>query len=588
MKRSTAAARAAGLVAALLIGVSFGAPSATRGAATTDSQLVGQKLMVAMSGTTPTAALLGRIKRGEVGGVIVFGSNIVDAAQLRALTTKLRGAAAAGGQPTLLIATDQEGGAVKRIPWAPPTLSPSQMTAAGAPTAWAQGQATAAILRCAGINNDLAPVADVPASSASFMDQQGRTWSFSASTTATMATAFASGLVAGGNVPAMKHFPGIGLATQNTDSHVVTITASRATLAPGMLPYRDAIAAGIPMVMLSNATYTAYDAANGAGWSQAISVDLLRGQLGFSGVTITDSLSGTARARGVSATSLAVKAAIAGTDMILVTGSETSTAATFSALLRRVQEGAIPRSTLEASYARILALKAKVKSPVADSTPPEVSRPIPGLAAGTTLGSTTVAVRTTASLADPCGISQRTLVRRRSDSAFAPESLPAGSSISKLDRPSIGRSYQYAARATDGAGNRSAWQYGRWATPLVSQQTSPAVTYRGTWYPTGNTYASGGSLRYSTAAGASATYAFTGSSVAWVAMRSPARGSAKVYVDGVYKATVNLYASPFSPLQVVYAYTWSSDGQHTLRIVNEGTAGHSRVDVDAFVRLVTE
>jgi hypothetical protein len=70
-------------------------------------------------------------------------------------------------------------------------------------------------------------------------------------------------------------------------------------------------------------------------------------------------------------------------------------------------------------------------------------------------------------------------------------------------------------------------------------------------------------------------------------MRSPARGFAKVYVDETYKATINLYASAFSPLQVVYAYTWSSEGQHTLRIVNAGTAGHSRVDVDAFVRLVT-
>jgi beta-N-acetylhexosaminidase len=78
----------------------------------TFAQLIGQKLMVAMAGTTPSSDLLGRIGRGEVGGVILFGSNITTASALKALTTKLRNAAAAGGQPPLLIATDQEGGSV--------------------------------------------------------------------------------------------------------------------------------------------------------------------------------------------------------------------------------------------------------------------------------------------------------------------------------------------------------------------------------------------------------------------------------------------------------------------------------------------
>jgi beta-N-acetylhexosaminidase len=547
MNRSAPAARLALLVTASLLGFGFAAPQVTNGATPTDTQLVGQKLMVAMSGTTPTTALLGRIRRGEVGGVILFGSNIVDAAQLRALSTSLRAAAAAGGQPPLLISTDQEGGAIKRIPWAPPTLSVQAMTAAGSTTAFAQGKATGAILACAGINNDLAPVADVPSSTSSFMYQQGRTWSFSASTTATMSASFAAGLVAGSDVPAMKHFPGIGQATQNTDDHAVTITASRTTLAPGLLPYEKAIAAGIPMVMLSNATYTAYDAANAAGWSHAISVDLLRTQLGFTGVSITDSLTGTAAAHGVSASTLAVRAARAGTDMLLLTGSEASTASTFAKLLEKLQAGTISRSTLETSYARILALKATLDPPPADSTPPAVTTPLTRLLSGTTLSSSTVAVRTTASLTDPCGISSRSLQRRQSGGAFQTDALPAGTSISKSERLAIGLAYQFAARATDGAGNRSGWQYGGWHMPVLTQQSSSAVAYGGTWYATGNSYASGGSLRYSTAAGASATFTFTGSSVAWVAMRSPVRGSAKVYVDGLYRTTVNLYASANAP-----------------------------------------
>src|SRR5207253_1886324 len=103
-----------------------------------------------------------------------------------------------------------------------------------------------------------------------------------------------------------------------TDSSVVTITASKSALAPGLLPYQKAIGSHVPLIMLSNATYTAYDAASAAGWSHAIAVDLLRNTLGFSGVTITDSLSGTAAARGLSTTSLALRAARAGTDMILL------------------------------------------------------------------------------------------------------------------------------------------------------------------------------------------------------------------------------------------------------------------------------
>ena len=92
----------------------------------------------------------------------------------------------------------------------------------------------------------------------------------------------------------MKHFPGLGFATKNTDGAVVDILQSKALLAAGLRPYRTAIAHDIPMIMLSNATYAAYDKVNAAGWSSAIGTTLLRHDLGFKGVTITDSLDGTA------------------------------------------------------------------------------------------------------------------------------------------------------------------------------------------------------------------------------------------------------------------------------------------------------
>jgi beta-N-acetylhexosaminidase len=329
-------------------------------AAPTFSQMLGQKLVVRMQGTTPSADLLGRIRRGEIGGVILFGANVTTKSALIALTAKLRAAAVAGGQPHFLIATDQEGGSVKRIPWAPPTLSPPQMGRLGSTsTAHTQGVNTGAALRGLGINVDFAPVADV-ATTDSFIYKQGRTWSFSAKTTAALADAFASGLVSKRVAPSMKHFPGLAFATRNTDSYVVRINYSKTRLAPGLRPYQTAIAHHIPLIMLSNATYPAYDSVNAAGWSHAISVTLLRHDLGFTGVTITDSLSGTAAARGVSTTSLALKAAQAGTDMILVSGTEASTKAMYATLLRDARAGLISATTLRTSYDRILAFKASL------------------------------------------------------------------------------------------------------------------------------------------------------------------------------------------------------------------------------------
>jgi beta-N-acetylhexosaminidase len=338
--------------------------AATTGTGPTIAQLIGQKLVVRMNGRTPSADLLGRIRRGEVGGIVLFGANITTASALRTLTAELRAAAAAGGRPRLLIAVDQEGGPIKRIPWAPPTLSPAQMGALGiASIAHSQGQATGGALRGLGINVDFAPVVDVPASTASFMYLQGRTWSFSAIRTSGVANAFATGLESAGVQPVMKHFPGLGFASRNTDTSIVTITASRAALAPGLIPYQRAIPKHIPMIMLSNATYPAYDRGHAAGWSAAIVGNLLRHDLGFTGVTITDALDGAAAARGVTPSRLALAAALAGTDMILTTGSESSTRIVYANLVREATAGLIPRAPLIASYRRILTFKASLQAP---------------------------------------------------------------------------------------------------------------------------------------------------------------------------------------------------------------------------------
>lgn len=339
--------------AALLAGA--GGASRAQPPAPTLEQLVGQKLVVSMTGTRPSPALLARARRGQIGGVIVHGFNFSSATQLRAITRQLHAAAAAGGQPRLLVAVDQEGGSVKTVPWIPPTVAPPRTASVG--VAVDQGRRTGAALRALGIDVDLAPVADVPASRASFVYRQGRTWSFDAAETTGLAGAFALGVSQSHALATMKHFPGLGLARANTDHHVVRIRAPKARLAPGLRPYRRAVAQRVPLVMLSNAIYDAWDPVNAAGWSRAISTQLLRGRLGFRGVTITDSLSGAAHARGIPPNGLAIGAANAGTDLLLVTGSEAASRSVFNSLLRAARTGRVNRSSLEASYQRILALK---------------------------------------------------------------------------------------------------------------------------------------------------------------------------------------------------------------------------------------
>jgi beta-N-acetylhexosaminidase len=354
------ALRALAALAALFAHLlSPGAPPAAAGAPLPLSDLIGQKLVVRMDGRVPDAALLGRIRMGQVGGVILYrGRNYASAAHLRSIAGTLQRAAADAGRPPLLIAVDQEGGPVRQLPWAPPTMSPVQMGADGsASEALHQGRLTGRALIALGVNVDLAPVADVPALPRSFTLQGGRTWSGSAPATSALANAFARGLQHGGVIPAMKHFPGLGYATLNTDSHIEAIAASRAQLDPGLVPYRAAISAHIPMIMLSNAVYEAYDGANAAGWSSAIGTRLLRGVLGFHGVTITDSLDGAAHARRITDIPLAIRAARAGTDLILVTGSEATSQGVYTSLMQEARAGAIGRAQLEASYRRIRALK---------------------------------------------------------------------------------------------------------------------------------------------------------------------------------------------------------------------------------------
>ena len=221
---------------------------------------------------------------------------------------------------------------------------------------------------------------------------------------------------------------------------------------------------------------------------------------------------------------------------------------------------------------------------VADGVPPAVVAPTMWLEPNAIVGATTIPVYTTWSASDPSGIVSYGL-QRQLNGVWRTVSLPRATSRSVWQWLPYGTKVTPRARATDRLSNTSAWKLGDTVSTLLSEQYAPAIRYSGGWRTLMTSRSHGGSQRYAATAGASATYTFTGSSVGWVATRGPNRGTARVYVDGAYAGTINLYSGIYQWRRVVFARNFGSVGTHTLKIVTNGTAGHPVVDVDALIRL---
>jgi beta-N-acetylhexosaminidase len=308
----------------------------------------------------PTPAFLALVRRGRMGGVLLLG-NGWSPAVMAATTAELQRAACATGEP-FLVAADQEGGLVRRLSWAPPSVAPAQMPTAA--MARGQARAAAAALRSAGVDVDLAPVADTPGSSRSFLGS--RAFSRKSWLVAPLAAAFVDGLQQSGIAATAKHFPGLGRAGANTDLKAVTIGASAATLRRGLLPFRKAIAAGVQLVMISSAAYPALDPSRlPAVFSSRIATGLLRDQLGFTGVAVSDALDAPA---GRAVSHAATRALAAGVDLLLF-GSERSSEQAYATLVSDAAKYPHLRARLAESAQRVRSLKAWLSAAGGPSCP---------------------------------------------------------------------------------------------------------------------------------------------------------------------------------------------------------------------------
>lgn len=327
-------------------------PGELRQGRPTTAEMVGQRFMVGLWGVEPSQALLENARKGRIGGIVLFPKG-ASAGSARRAVSELQAAARKGNNRPLLIATDQEGGQVKRFPAGPPRV-PLSSSSLSEDAALREGEMTGSYLRDVGINVDLAPVVDLGLPN-SFMTAEGRTISAKPNRVAQIAGAFAGGLSQTGVMPVAKHFPGLGGASTSTDEEGISISegVGRATV-----PYKRLIDGGIPFgVMLSTATYTQLDEEHGAAWSPKV-VGLLRRQLGFRGLTISDDLSSPGALDSLSSVGEAVTdSAAAGVDVVMVAAEPDLFPQAYEALLRAAKEGRVPAGNLRSSYERIVAAK---------------------------------------------------------------------------------------------------------------------------------------------------------------------------------------------------------------------------------------
>lgn len=290
-----------------------------------------------------------------VGGVMIFGHNIENEKQLMALTAALQRQATKAGLYPLFIGTDEEGGAVSRVankldyPLAP---SPQEIGETGDEAlALKTGREIAAYLTPLGFNICFAPPADTVIDKA----QPGvQTYGQDPELVSRMASAMAEGLRESGIVPCYTHFPGHG-AMEGTSLGNLSIRRTLDEMrALEWIPYRDAIENDIEMILVSHGLVRAVGDDIPASTSYPVISGILRGELGYDGLIITDSLRMAAVTSNYKTGQECVAALKAGADMLLLPPNLN---AAVRAIQKALVSGDITMERIEESVERILAVK---------------------------------------------------------------------------------------------------------------------------------------------------------------------------------------------------------------------------------------
>ncbi|MBA7691269.1 Beta-hexosaminidase [subsurface metagenome] len=324
---------------------------------------IGQMFQVGFNGKKVTSDIKEMIEDYYVGGIIYFRRNIESLQQVSGLSNKLQilSARKRSGLP-LLISTDQEGGMVNRLVGG--THFPGNMVLGAArksSLAEKAGRTTAGQLRAVGINMDFAPVLDVSNNPLNLVIGT-RSFGGDPLLVADLGVAFIKGMQEEGIIACAKHFPGHGDTAIDSHLDLPVIECQKERLEKvEIYPFRQAIGAGVDSIMTAHICMPALESRKGipATLSYNILTNLLRGELGYKGVVITDCMEMKAIADSFGTVEGSVMAIEAGTDIVLVSHSLDKQKAAIEAVTGAVKEERITEERINQSVLRILRLKEK-------------------------------------------------------------------------------------------------------------------------------------------------------------------------------------------------------------------------------------
>ena len=302
------------------------------------------------------------VSKKHLGGVFLAGRSSHSPATVKKGVALLAGQKTANATIGLLIATDQEGGSVQTLRGGTWTTIPAATVQATWSTAKLTSRTKSWVtqLHSAGVNMDLAPVADtVPAGSAAknppighFHRQYGSTSTGVSSKITTVTTAMAAAKV----IPTVKHFPGLGRVRYNTDTSTRAVDSKTTATDPYLHPFQAGIKAGAGAVMVSSASYPKLDPSHLAVFSPAVITDLLRTQLKYDGVVMTDDVGRAVAVKSVPVGERATRFITAGGDLVLTVDPAKASAMT-AAIAAKAAGSAGFEAKVKVSVLRVLRLK---------------------------------------------------------------------------------------------------------------------------------------------------------------------------------------------------------------------------------------
>jgi beta-N-acetylhexosaminidase len=315
---------------------------------------VAQLFLVGFQGTDLTSPVFQQLRRLDLGGLVVGGENYTDPTQLAALAGEAGVIARDERNVPPWVMAAQDGGEFNELPGLPPASAASDL--ATATQAAQEASAAGRTLRPLGVNGLLGPVVDVGLAEDPAVGP--RAFSDEPQPVAAYAGAVVRAYRRERVFTAVKHFPGLGSASQSTEQGPAQVGQSPEELDKrDLVPFRAAIEAGAPAVLLSHGLYAADDFVVPGSLSRRIVTDLLRGKLKFKGVAITDDLADPPITALGTVPDSAVQAIRAGADMLYLSGPAGDQQAAYVAVLGAVRSGEISRTRLDQAVLRVLSAK---------------------------------------------------------------------------------------------------------------------------------------------------------------------------------------------------------------------------------------